>query len=203
MNYLKDIFSAADFSAAVTAAGRKARETYGLPAVYQLGCIVPDVEQADQQLARWGLSPAMVVSAKIPYWIEDGQSLDYSLTAGFSYHQGVEVELITPGAGSSFHRKDMDEHGEIVLQHLGFQVDTLDAWVDRMTAQGAPLKVRGGGYMGPIKVDFAYFDTVAQVGTVIELISMHVLGVHVMPFARINALIGRYQARSGKRCWRL
>ncbi len=201
MHYLKDVFAATDFQAAVSAAGRKARDTYGLPAVHQLGCIVPDVAQADRRLSEWGLAPAMIFSAKVPTWIEDEQALDYSLTAGFSYHQGVEVELITPGPGSSFHRKDMDERGEIVLQHLGFQVSNLDQWVQRLSAQGAPLRVRGGGYLGPIKAEFAYFDTVDQVGTVIELISLHVLGVHVMPFARLNALIGRYQVRSGTRCW--
>ena len=200
MLFLNDVLSQQSLTDTINELGRKSQEHFGLPKIHQLGLVVSNAEKASEELVKNGLEPAVLASVKTKQWIENGQQRDYALKVGFTYHQGLEFELIEPFEGSNFHRKDIDPNGKIVLQHLGFLVDDLDYWIAKMASQGAPLAVRGKGRLGAIKADFAYFNTYEQTGVTIELISMKLLGFSVTPFEKIMNKIARYQVKSGNRC---
>ena len=65
---------------------------------------------------------------------------------------------------------------------------------------GTPTRVRGKIKAGPFVFEFAYMDTVAAAGTIIELISFNALGIRFKPFGFIYHFLGRLEKISGIRC---
>lgn len=199
MMYLNDFLAAKDFSAMVESTGAVLQERFGLPEVYQLGLIVPDIEAADETMVSLGLPPSFIASVKTDRWMEKGEDMNISAKLGFAYHQGHELELIEPGDNASFYAQDLDPQGEIVVHHFGFMIKNLEDWMARLASQGVPLLVRGKLSMGIVTGEFAYFDTRKECGMITELISMKILGVHrKLPSALLERL-ARLQVKTGKR----
>jgi hypothetical protein len=118
---------------------------------------------------------------------------------GLSHHYGVELELLEPGEGSDFYRRSLDPEDRIVVQHLGFLVDDVDASAEKLTAAGSSVWVRGGITLGPAKTQFAYMDTEDQAGIVIEFISQRCFGLKWWPLDAVFKVAGRLEKWTGKR----
>jgi len=199
MILLEDLLHDEDWSKTVNSLAREFRDQHRLPPIHQLGLVVSSVEDAARSLEAQGIGPFFIASGSPVLWRERGQERSMQGKMGLGYHRGFEFELLEPGEGSDFYRQSLDPQGRIVVQHLGLLVRDVDKWADRLTMAGAPLWIRGQLKIGPVKVDFAYMDTVQKAGIVIEFISWRILGWAFRPPAGILESVGRLEKWSGKR----
>ena len=200
MALLLELMANADFSEAVADLAREFRERHDLPAVHQLGLVAPDVEAAAAELEQRGIGPFFIAAGRPVLWRERGEDKTFQGKLGFAYHQGFELELLEPGQGSDFYRQSLDPQGRILIQHLGFLCPDVDAAAGRL---GSPVWVRGRIKTGPMLTDFAYLDTGAEAGLVIEFISWRFLGLALAPPRGLIRALGRLEKWSGKRCLNL
>ena len=114
------------------------REKYGLGRISQLGLVVPNVEESARELEEKGLGPFLISAGSLARWDERGEPGRFRGKLGLARHQGVDLELLEPGAGSDFYRQDLDPEGRIVVQHLGFFVRDVDREAEKMNADGHP-----------------------------------------------------------------
>lgn len=200
MIYFDDLLKTDDFSQAVNTIAKDFREQHKFPAVRQLGVIVADVEIAAAQLEEQGIGPFFIASDKLKFWTERGKNKTFSGKLGMAIYKGYEVELLEPGVGSTFYKSCVDERGRMVVQHLGFLVDDVDAYRQELGKSGCSTWVRGQIKSFPIVTDFAYMDTVAQAGIILEFIDMRFLGFAVQVPGGIYHNLGRLQKLIGIRC---
>lgn len=199
---LDDLLDAPSFRDAADRIARSFRERHGLPAPGQLGIVVPEVEAAAARLERErSLGPFFVAEGSPVVWREVGAEREVRVQLGFARHAGVELELIEPGTGTDFFRDYVDPGGGAVVQHLGFFGGDVDARARRLagTSPGAGVRVRGRLAAGPLRSDFAYMDTDAAAGIVIELIDARMLGLPWRTPGVVYHLLGRVQKWTGKR----
>lgn len=142
--------------------------------VDQVGLVVSDLEGSIERYSRtfscgpwsvWTYGPARM--AESTFRGEPGRFEIRIALAG----SGPQVELIEPLSGPSIHREWLDEHGEGV-HHLGMRVPDLAPAVGDMQARGYEVLQAGRGYGAGGDGGFAYFDTVADVGVILELIEV-------------------------------
>ncbi len=148
---LQDYLDAPDFAGAITELGASARKALDLPPVYQLGLVVPDASAAARRLAADGIAPTFAVTGAPAMCYVEGVENRSTTGLIFAYHHDFELELIEPSPGAVFYARDLDPAGDIVLQHLGYNVQDLDAWVGRLCSAGERLLVRGESSKGPCR----------------------------------------------------
>ena len=199
MIFLEDLMCRPDFGEALDNIIPEYRGQFSLPKIHQLGSVVADVEKAAFHLEEQGVAPFFIATGSPAFWIEKGDKRQFRGKLGISHHHGVELELLEPGEGSDFYRRSLDPAGRIVMQHLGFLVDDVDAWAAKLTAAGAAVWVRGAITLGPAKTQFAYMDTEEKVGIVIEFISQRCFGLKWWPLNAIFKVAARLEKWSGKR----
>lgn len=190
---LEDYLEAPDFDAAITALGASLRRALDLPPVYQLGLVVPDADAAAGRLAERGIPPVFTTTGAPAMCYVEGVENRSTSRLVFAYHQGYELELIEPGPGAVFYARDLDPAGGVVLQHLGFMVRDVDAWVGRLCSGGVRLMVRGRIVLGPIRVNYAYFDTREEHGIITELIAAQLFGRYLASPRPLYTFLGRFQ----------
>ncbi len=194
-----ELLDTLDFKAKAEKLAADFREKNGLGRIHQLGLVVPDVEAAALALESRGLGPFFIASGAPVLWREKGRDLSFKGKLGMAMHRGFELELLEPGAGSSFYGDCVDRAGKIVVQHLGLLVEEVDEWSGRLSGQGCPVRVRGRIKTGPLTTDFAYMDTMEEAGLVIEFISWKVLGRGFTPPGGLYHALGKVQKLTG---WR-
>ncbi len=200
MTVLRELMKARNFTAAVNRLARPICRRYDLPEVYQLGLVVPDATAADEVMTReWELDPCFMIDGEAAIWIEKGKERHVRGRLGFTYHQGLELELIEPGKGAAFYARDLHPEGEIFLHHLGFLVRDLDLQAARIISQGVPLLVRGRIRSGPLRINFSYLDTREEFGIISELISIRLLGANGRIPPPLARYMGRRQVKNEKR----
>lgn len=192
---LQDYLDAPNFDAAVTELGASMRKAFDLPPVFQLGLVVPDADAAARDLATQGISAVFAIDAKPQMCIVEGTENLSSSRLVFAYHHGYELEVIEPTPTATFYARDLDPQGSIVLQHLGFIVQDIDEWVARLCSAGLRLLVRGRIVTGPVRANYAYFDTREEHGIILELISMQVFGRYFDSPRPVYTFLGRLQRR--------
>ena len=199
MIFLVDLMSQPDFGKALDNIVPEYREHFSLPDIHQLGLVVADVEKAALYLEEQGVAPFFIATGSPAFWLERGEKRAFRGKLGFSHHKGVELELLEPGEGSDFYRRSLDPAGRIVVQHLGFLVDDVDAWAETLIAADSAIWVRGAITLGPAKTQFAYMDTEEKAGMVIEFISQRCFGLKWWPLDAVFKVTGRLQKWTGKR----
>jgi hypothetical protein len=199
MVLLDDLFKADNFGDAVSGLASVFRTDYKLPEIHQLGIVVSDVEMAAVQLEEKGIGPFFIASGSPVLWKERGEDGNFEGKLGIAYHQGFELELLEPGKGSDFYRQSLDPEGGMVVQHLGFLVPDVDTSAEMLAASGYPLWIRGRLKSGPTTADFAYMDTVADAGLVMEFICWKLMGIRFNTPPFIFHTIGRIEKWTGKR----
>jgi hypothetical protein len=199
MVLLEELLNSVAFDRAVNDLAQEFREKHGLPAIHQLGLVVPNVEAAALSLEAQGIGPFFIAHGSPVLWRERGEERSIRGKMGLAYHRGYELELLEPTEGSDFYRRSLDPEGRIVVQHLGLLVEDVDEWADRLSAAGMPVWIRGRLKMGPSQVDFAYMDTLEEAGFIIEFISWRMFGRTFKPPASLLKVGGRLEKWSGKR----
>jgi hypothetical protein len=136
------------------------------PGLFQQAYVVADLGAAmaawDTALgtSRWAtLPPAM-----LPYRYR-GRDVECSLAIGFARSGDVQVELLQPVAGEGLHAEFLAARGP-GAHHLGFLVDDLDA--ELAAAAGDGFDDVMSSQFGSLR--FAYLDTLAPLGTYVELV---------------------------------
>jgi catechol 2,3-dioxygenase-like lactoylglutathione lyase family enzyme len=80
-----------------------------------------------------------------------------------------QLELLQPVDGDDILRDWLDRHGE-GLHHLGVLVESVDDTIAAMQARGIACVQHGYGFGADGSGAFAYFDTEAELGYLIEAI---------------------------------
>lgn len=140
--------------------------------VDQIGIVVADLEQALDAYAelwpdhRW----ACYVHGPntIPRMTYRGRPARYSFRAAFGT-QTPQLELIQPLGGPSHYDEWLEERGAGV-HHLGFLVSSLADVRADMDQRGVESVQDGAGFGPDADGSFAYFDTAARLGVLVEAI---------------------------------
>ena len=152
-----------------------------LPKVGQLGFIIQDSQESLPNFASF---------FNIDTWFEPiyeekvfqvgEQELDLDPRLLFAFSGKLQLELIEASAhGEHIYARHMEIHGE-GLHHLGFYVSDYDDKLDRINKLGLPIlmhgkfKTAGGG-----KARFAYLDTSACCGIILEIIEVKLFGINL------------------------
>jgi hypothetical protein len=199
MIYFDDLLKSDNIDYAVSRIAKEFREKNKFPDVRQLGVVVADVETAAAELEKQGIGPFFIASDTLKFWDERGENKTFSGKVGMAIYKGYEIELLEPGVGSAFYKSCVDSECRMVLQHLGFLVKDVDAYRQELEKRGCATWVRGQIKSFPIVTDFAYMDTVAQAGIILEFIDMRFLGFAVKVPGGIYHSLGRLEKLIGIR----
>ena len=142
--------------------------------IAQVALIVPDLDSA---LRQWSLvlgrSDWYIVTygpdnvARLTYQGEPGNCRFRLAFAG----RAPQIELIEPLRGPSIYHDWVAERG-YGLHHLGFRVPSVQAAMDRATADGIKILQSGQGYGLDGDGGFAYLDTQERLGVILEAIEV-------------------------------
>jgi hypothetical protein len=199
MIFLEELLNQPDFKKALDNLIPDFNKKFLLPEIHQLGLVVADVEKSALKLEERGVAPFFIATGSPAFWIEKHENRSFNGKLGFSHYHGVELELLEPGEGSDFYQRSLDPDGRIVVQHLGYLVDDVDSWAEKLTMESFDVWIRGAIKLGPANTQFAYMDTESKAGVVIEFISRRCFGLKWWPLDVIFKVIARFQKWTGKR----
>jgi len=151
-----------------------ARPPVPLARIDQLGILVEDLD--DSIAAYSELFPVttwrgyLYTPKTVPELGYRGEPGEFSFWVALSDLQ-PQIELIQSVSGPSIYTEWLDRHGP-GLHHVGIITDSLAADVETLEAQGLVVSQSGRGYGLEGDGGFAYFDSLALLGVVIELIEI-------------------------------
>jgi len=171
--------------------------TLGLPRASQVGLVVEDLRRtAGQYVNLFGIGPFYLARDTGDSVCERaGRTIDSRIEIAIADAGGLQIELIEPKPDSeaSIYTEHLDRHGE-GLHHIGFHVRDLERRISDVRAAGIGVLQSGTiRCAGGTVTRYAYLDTQAAAGTILELIEMRVAGIAVPLFPganRIAALTG-------------
>lgn len=146
----------------------------GTPPVHQIGIVVSSCDDAVERY-----------SAMLGYreWRRDtfgpddvermtlrGADARYSMRLAFA-GEAPELELIEPAGGESLYSEWLAERGE-GLHHLAVIVSSLDESIAALERAGFPNVQAGHGFKPSGTGGYAYFDTTAALGFILECVEI-------------------------------
>ena len=145
---------------------------FGLPQVSQIGFVVNDMNKAIQYYSSiFGIGPFTLYEF-VPeeHWFMEEPS-HIKLMMGKATWGNLELELIKPLEGKSFHKEFLEAHGEGV-QHFGFFVSNYDEMFEKFKTAGFRPVMRAETYVETYKgyLRACYFDTRCISGIMSEII---------------------------------
>lgn len=143
--------------------------------VWQVAQVVPDLESAiDGYRRNFGVGPWTVYTYKRPFVKEmtyRGQPGNFESRLALARVGPMQLELIQPLKGPSIYLDFVEEHG-YGLHHIAVLVDDLDAGVATAEDAGFEVLMDGRGYGVDGDGGFAYLDTEAAIGVILELVEL-------------------------------
>ena len=140
----------------------------------QVGILVGDMDEAmrryEQAWAIGGWRGFHYGPETVPALTYRGQPGSYRVTIAIS-PTTPQIELVEPREGPSIYEEWLAQRGE-GLHHLGFWVDSLTNAAAEFTASGYEAIQTGAGYGLDGDGGYAYFDTSAELGVILELIEV-------------------------------
>jgi catechol 2,3-dioxygenase-like lactoylglutathione lyase family enzyme len=144
-------------------------QALGTTTITQVGIIVRDIEaRAHAWADMLGLPmPEIQVTGTVDIAQTEYEGVPTPARAKLAFfHLGqVDVELIEPIGEPCTWKDHLDRHGES-LHHIAFQVKGMQEKLTYLASKGVPL-VQRGEYTGG---RYAYVDSAAQLGTILELL---------------------------------
>jgi catechol 2,3-dioxygenase-like lactoylglutathione lyase family enzyme len=145
------------------------------PQVNQIALVVRDLEAALRMYwETLGIGPWRVYTYGPPLVKQmtyRGRREDYRMRLAFAQAGGTQIELIQPLTQNNIYAEQLDRKGE-GLNHLGMFVPSLDAGIADAERAGFSVLQSGRGYGRLGDGGFAYLDTEAVVGMILELIEV-------------------------------
>jgi len=141
--------------------------------VAQIALVVPDLDEAVARYwEQFGIGPWHIYTYGRPLLKEmsyHGAPANYSMRLALSHVGDLRIELIEVGEGDTVHRDFVEQHGYGV-HHLGVLAPDIDVALAEARAAGYEMVQDGQGFGRDGDGRFAYLDTVADLGVMIELI---------------------------------
>ncbi len=142
-----------------------------LPPIGQVGIVVRDVEKAVEWYSRLlGIGPWTIVTNSAPpaqaYY--HGEPSSYRVKVAHAYSGPLEIELIQYLEGDSLHRDFLAGRGE-GIEHIALRVPDRDEAVAHFTSMGIEVLQSAEGLGASRDGRYAYLDTRALLGTMLEL----------------------------------
>ena len=170
-------------------------EQLRLPKIGQLGYVVPDVNEGIAYCREvLGIKPWMLLDEKPEPCLQYGKDVHIRLKIALAYAGPVQIELIQVIEGESLHLDHLAKT-EGILHHLGFMVQDVGKRLEECRRLGIGVLQRGTIRDAGFTVDYAYLDTVAPAGIILELIQWR-LGPISLP---VNKLVFNAVCRAGSR----
>lgn len=137
--------------------------------IRQNGYVVRDVGAAiEHWIHVMGVGPWFFFDpVKIDYFRHRGQDSDVEVSIALANSGDLQIELIEQRNDAPSMYKEFLDAGREGLQHVAYWTTDYQALYDRALSLG--YKVGHEGQIGGAQGRFAYFDTQAHPGTVIEL----------------------------------
>ena len=147
----------------------------GLSNICQVGMVVKDLEASMKKLKSLGVGPWKVFNfdaSKVPGTLYRGEPATFKLRVATVQLGSWELELLQPVEGESIYKEFLEKRGE-GLHHLGIFFDNAQdyeaAYTEFIRRGFKPLM--GGPIPGDVRDGrFDYFETEAEMGTVLELV---------------------------------
>jgi methylmalonyl-CoA/ethylmalonyl-CoA epimerase len=141
----------------------------------QVAVVVRDIDRSmERYVDGFGIGPWRVYTFS-PDWISDmtfrGRPQGYTMTLALSQLGDTMYELIQPVEGPSSYEEFLNERGE-GLHHIGYLVEDIDAAIEEMEDKGFPVLQSGRGMGVEGDGAYAYFETEAALGHIIEAIEL-------------------------------
>jgi methylmalonyl-CoA/ethylmalonyl-CoA epimerase len=141
----------------------------------QVGIVVRDLEAAMRAYHDLlGVGPWRVYTYG-PGLVKDmtyrGRRQDYTMRIALTTLGSWIVELVESIEGPNIYEEFLERHGE-GLHHVMTIVDDFDAAVARLQSLGYELIQSGRGFGRTGDGGFAYFDTTAELGIILEVVSI-------------------------------
>jgi hypothetical protein len=153
----------------------KAALPHNLPngaTIHQICLVVRDLDRAMAQWSILGIGPWRVHELG-PNWVREmtfrGKAQRTAVKYAGADSGDLNIELIQPGDEPNVYTEHLDAHGE-GLHHLGYFVANLQTAIDEMTALGYDIVQLGHGLGVDGDGGYAYFDTIASLGCMLEAI---------------------------------
>ena len=140
----------------------------------QIGIVVADLDEAMGRYSRifdcgswsvWTYGPALFSESSFR-----GRQGRFSMRLALA-GAGPQIELIEPVEGPSLYHEWLAEQGE-GLHHIGMRVPDLQAGTREMAERGFGVLQSGRGYGLDGDGGFAYLDSAAELGVILELIEV-------------------------------
>ncbi|HPC46677.1 MAG TPA: VOC family protein [Deltaproteobacteria bacterium] len=203
MIYLEDLLEAPNFTLETGRIAAGFRAAHELPPLYQLGVVVKDIESCAARLEARGLRPFFIAQGTAAAWAEREMTGKPTARLGMGFHHGVQIELIEPVDNAFFYTSSLDDQGRMSVHHIGFLVRDVDAWAHSFEQKGLPTWVRGTIRNLGLTIEFAYMDTVADAGIIIEFIGVKCLGIPMPVPPAVYHALGGIERLIGVRCLKL
>jgi methylmalonyl-CoA/ethylmalonyl-CoA epimerase len=153
------------------------QESKGMPVLDRIDQVCVLVEDLDEAIAAYSQLFPVTKWRGYLYTPETVPELGYRGGAGkFSFWVALsdlepQIELIQSVSGPSVYTEWLDQHGP-GFHHVGIITESLASDVEALEAQGLVVSQWGRGYGVDGDGGFAYFDSLALLGVVVELIEI-------------------------------
>jgi hypothetical protein len=141
--------------------------------IAQVALIVEDLDQAVENYWKlFGIGPWHFYTYGKPLvkrMSYHGEPSEYSMRIALSYLGPLRIELIELGEGDTVYADFVREHGYGV-HHLGILVQDMEAALAEAAAAGVDMVQDGAGFGRDGDGHYAYLDTEAEIGVMLELI---------------------------------
>jgi methylmalonyl-CoA/ethylmalonyl-CoA epimerase len=139
---------------------------------HQIAFVVQDIAAAEQFFTEKMGVPRFFrftdVLVHEPFY--RGGPGDFHMHLAIGYAGDSQIELIEHLSGRSIYKEFLDKHGQ-GLHHLGFIVPDYQKAVDDFATNGFPV-IQSGRIGDNPGVRFAYFDTEAAIGSIMEIFQL-------------------------------
>jgi hypothetical protein len=142
------------------------KRKFVLPDVSHIGVVTNDLDKTMGELEDlYGLKPFLVMEPGYVNTYIRGKSADFKLKSAFYQSGQVIFEVISVLEGDTIYGEWLREKGE-GLHHLGYDIEGMEEWIAYYKERGIGV-LQSGERPG---VKWAYLDTVAYTGMIVELI---------------------------------
>ena len=145
----------------------------GMRSIDQVAVVVRNLDAAmERYAAQLGIGPWDVYTYgphRMPTMTFRGRDHPYVMKLALAQVGTTQYELIEPVEGPTTYHEYLEQRGE-GLHHLGYYVADVDTEIARMAALGYPLLQSGRGFGVDGDGAYAYFDSEAGLGCIVEAI---------------------------------
>ena len=173
------------------------REQLHVPRLFQIGIYVKDMDASIAQYEEvFGIGPWLVMEGETESCTDRGCEATVAGRMGMGYSGKVQFELIQITSGPNLYLDTLGGLDE-GLHHLGFEVDNLEERLRACRDAGIDILQRGTLKQLGMTIDYAYLDTLEEVGVILEFIQTRFLGMKARQWPFLLKLAARMQRRFG------